>query len=84
MRVGVPVHDQLMGPADHLQVVVVDEFIGYVIAPAVSGAAGGGVEPFFAIVCGVRPQQIAERAVVGQVSLAVDVPDLVQILYFRG
>ena len=84
MRVGVSVHDQLMGPADHLQVVVVDKFVRDVIAPAVPSAAGGGVEPFFAVVCGVRPQQIAERAVVGQISLAVDISDLVQILYLRG
>lgn len=55
MGVGVPLHHELMCPANHLQVVAVNKLVTHVVSPAVAGSSRRGVKSVLAVVSWVRP-----------------------------
>ena len=72
----VPLHHQLVSPADHLDVVGGVELADHVAAEEVAGPSGRDSPPLS--VLWVRPQEVAHRTVVRNLLLPVDGPDLVE------
>lgn len=72
-----------MGPADGLQVVFVQELLADVLAPTVPRSSRRGSEAILALIRGIRPQQVTQRARVRHILHAVDAPQLIQCINFR-
>ena len=84
MGVAVPLHAQLVGPAHHLQAVLVQKLLAYILSPAEPSAPWRRPKALAVIVGWVRPEQVAEGPLVGDVLNPVDGLDLAQLLDFGG
>lgn len=83
MGVVVSLHDQLMRPADHLQVVFVVELVCDVLSPTVTRSSWTWAESVSSLIGRVWPQQVAQSAIVRNVLDSVDGSYLVEWLNFR-
>lgn len=78
MGVAVSLHDQLVGPADGLEVVFVEELLADVLAPAVPRSPGRGGEAVLVLIRRVGPEEVTERAGVRHILHAIDASQLIQ------
>lgn len=84
MSVAVAFHHQLMGPADGLQVVLVQEFLADVLAPAISRPSRRRSEAILALIRGIGPQQVAKWARMRHILHPIDASQLIKGINFRG
>ena len=76
MCVVVPLHHQLVSPADHLEVVGVSELIGSVVAPRIASPPRRrpkALSPLFR----VRPEKITHHPVMWHILNTIEVADLI-------
>jgi hypothetical protein len=76
------IHDKLVCPRDQREAVAVVEHLGYIAAEGVPGAPRG-YAPALAVV-GVRPEEVAHRALVRDLLHSVQLSDVVQRVDGRG
>lgn len=72
----VPVHDELVGPADQREGVPFVELLRHVLSKGKAGAAGRNAPP--AAIVGVGPEQVAHGALVGDLLDAVELADVIE------
>lgn len=84
MRVVISLHNQLMRPTDHLQVVLVMELVSYILTPTITSSSRGWTESTPTLICRIRPEQVAKRSIVRDVLNTVDGADLVDGVDLRG
>ena len=82
MCVAVPLHHELVGPAQEIEVVGLEEVFGHILAEGEACAAGGGPEP--ADLVGVRPEEVCHGALVRDLAGPVQVLHLVYHLEAGG
>ena len=78
----VSVHDELMGTGNSLQAICLVELLGDVLAEGVARTARRDAPT--AAVIGVRPQQVANGALVGHFLNAIKLPNLIESVNGRG